>query len=236
MQAMMQSPFARVLVIEDEPDLREAMVSYLQLESISAVGVSGLADAEKALRTQDFDLLVLDLGLPDGDGLDWLASHSGLADKGVIITTARGEPTSRITGVRAGADVYLIKPVQLEELVALIRNVMRRLRPAPRSKWMLDLTTWSLVSPEGVSVKLTHSERVLLLELARVPGQSVTRDDLVHSLGHNPEHYDQRRMEILVRRLRNKAKDLLGYDLPLETAHRQGYAFTYAIEIKGAPP
>lgn len=166
----MQSPFAHVLVIEDEPDLREAMVSFLQLESMTAVGVGGLAAAEAALSSQDFDVLVLDLGLPDGDGLAWLAAHPGLSDKGVIITTARGEATSRITGVRAGADVYLVKPVQLEELVALIRNVMRRLRPAMARNWVLDVTTWCLNSPDGVSVKLTHSERCCCWSWRTCPG------------------------------------------------------------------
>jgi len=235
MQTTLHLPIARVLVIEDEPDLREAMVSFLQLENMDAVGVSGLKAAEAALANEHFDVLVLDLGLPDGDGLVWLSSQHGLSDKGVIITTARGEATSRITGVRAGADVYLVKPIQLEELAALIRNVIRRMRPAATNQWTLDVTTWCLLSPEGVSIKLTNSERVLLLDLAQVPGQSVSRDHLVRSLGHNPDYYDHRRMEILIRRLRNKAKDLLGYDLPLETAHRQGYAFTSAIEVKGVP-
>lgn len=231
----MQSPFPHVLVIEDEQDLREATVCFLQLENMMAVGVGGLEAAEAALNSHDFDVLVLDLGLPDGDGLAWLAAHPDLGDTGVIITTARGEATSRITGVRAGADVYLVKPVQLEELVALIHNVMRRLRPATNRNWVLDVTTWCLNSPDGISVKLTHSERLLLLELAQVPGQSVSRDDLVCALGHRPEYYDPRRMEILIRRLRNKARDQLGYDLPLETAHRQGYAFTSGIEIKNGP-
>ena len=231
MQITFPSLSARVLVIEDEPDLREAMVSYLRMDQMVAIGAGGLLEAERLLVVHDFDVLVLDLGLPDGDGLAWLASHPALGSKGVVITTARGEACARISGVRAGADVYLVKPVQLEELAALICNLWRRLRPMASKAWVLDATSWSLLAPEGAAIKLTHSEQVLLIELARVPGQSVTRDELALALGHDPNVYDPRRMEILVRRLRNKAKELLGYELPLETAHRQGYAFTAPILV-----
>lgn len=228
-----QTPVARVLVIEDEPDLLEAMVRFLQLEGLLAVGASSLRSAEQVLATHDFDLLVLDLGLPDGDGQVWLSHQTGLRDKGVIITTARGEATARISGVRAGADVYLVKPVQLEELTAVIHNLLRRLKPSAPRAWVLDVLSWSLLSPEGLAVKLTHSEQTLLTQLARAPGRSVSRHELTIALGHDPEHYDPRRMEILVRRLRNKTREALGYEFPLETAHRQGYAFTAPISIQG---
>lgn len=223
--------FARVLVIEDEPDLQEALVAYLNMEGLEAHGLGNLADAQIWMNTHAFDVVLLDLGLPDGDGLSWLRKRNDLRDKGVIITTARSDALSRVSGIRAGADVYLVKPVLPEEIVSLVQNLMRRLRGQTPSTWLLDETGWRLLAPDGRALKLTHSEHVLLQRLAKSSGQAVSREDLAISLGHQPEHYDFRRLEILIRRLRNKAKEAWGTTLPLETAHRQGYAFTANIRV-----
>lgn len=225
----------RVLIVEDEPDLQEAMVSYLNMEGLVADGVGSLQAATRWMTTHAYDVLVLDLGLPDGDGLAWLDSGVDVRDKGVIITTARGESAHRISGIKAGADVYLVKPVLLEELGSLIRNLVRRIRPETPRTWMLSTMTWSIASPEGQSIKLTHSEHTLLSHLARFAGKPVPREELVVSLGHDPDVYDARRMEIMVRRLRTKAREVLGYALPLETVHRCGYAFTAPIGFRRAP-
>lgn len=223
---------ARILVVEDEPDLLEALVSYLNMEGMRAQGVGSLRDAQSWIEANEFDILLLDLGLPDGDGVSWLKRRPDLRDKGVIITTARSDALSRVSGIRAGADVYLVKPVLPEEIVSLVHNLMRRLYGQSPSTWALDETIWRLVTPDGRELKLTHSEHLLLQRLAQSSGQAVSRKDLAISLGHNPEHYDFRRLEILIRRLRNKTKELLDIALPLETAHRQGYAFTASIQIK----
>jgi DNA-binding response OmpR family regulator len=231
MSSKIDKPGARVLVIEDEPDLLDALVGYLNMEGMVAHGVRSLGDAQSWLLSHDFDLLLLDLGLPDGDGIAWLRNQTDLRDKGVIITTARGDALSRIGGVRAGADGYLVKPLLFEEVVSLIHNLMRRLGGSAQAVWRLDDTGWRLVAPDGRPLKLTHSEHALLQRLARSRGQPVSREDLAHCLGQNPEHYDFRRLEILVRRLRNKAKETLDITLPLETAHRHGYAFTANIQV-----
>lgn len=223
---------ARILVVEDEPDLLEALVDYLNMEGMAAHGVSSLGDAQAWMDSNAFDILLLDLGLPDGDGLSWLKKRQDLRDKGVIITTARSDAISRVSGIRAGADVYLVKPVLPEEIVSLVRNLMRRLRGQAPSTWVLDETGWRLLAPDGRPLKLTHTEHVLLQRLAQSSGQAVSKEALATSMGHNPEHYDFRRLEILIRRLRNKAKETWDISLPLETAHRLGYAFTANIQIK----
>ena len=222
----------RVLVIEDEPLLLEATVTYLNMEGFVADGVAGLNAATQWMRTHLFDILILDLGLGDGDGLDWLQRSSALQGKGVIITTARGEASQRIDGVKAGADVYLVKPVQLEELASLVSNLLRRMSGSVNPSWTLNRTDWTLRSSSGMAVRLTHSESVLLQKMADKPGAVVPRQDLAISLGHDPEAYDFRRMEILVRRLRQKVKLGLGTELPLETVRKIGYAFTTSIQVR----
>ncbi|MEB3224167.1 MAG: winged helix-turn-helix domain-containing protein, partial [Candidatus Sericytochromatia bacterium] len=126
-----------------------------------------------------------------------------------------------------GADLYLVKPVALEELCLLIKNLMSRLGEATTShrEWVLNKLSWTLQAPNGSQVELTRSEMTLLSELATADGQAVSRDQIVRQLGHQPETYDWRRMEIMARRLRNKVSDTMGCELPLKTVHRFGYAF-----------
>lgn len=221
----------RVLIIEDEPELLDAMVTYLTLDGLTAHGVGSLRAAEQWLRTHPHDILVLDLGLPDGDGLAWLNAHSELVHQGVIITTARGESAARIAGVRAGADAYLVKPVQLEELSALIGNLMRRRQPTAAQHWQLNPLNWTLKSPLGVSMKLTNTELKVMKMVSPCPGKVVTRPALIVGLGHDPESFDARRLEILIRRLRTKAEGCFGMRFPLDTAHGLGYSFTSAIDV-----
>ena len=221
----------RVLIIEDEPDLLDAMVSFLNLDGFSAHGVGSLRGAEQWLLSHPHDVLVLDLGLPDGDGLDWLSLRSDLVHKGVIITTARGESPARVAGIRAGADAYLVKPVQLEELSGMIGNLMRRRMQTVAQRWQLCPMNWTLKSPLGVSMKLTNTELKVMKMVSPCPGQVVSRHALIAGLGHDPELYDPRRLEILIRRLRTKAEVCFSSRFPLDTAHGAGYSFTAAIDM-----
>lgn len=240
---------ASILVVEDEADLRDTMLDYLTLEGFVVAGVGTLAAAQAWLQQHPCDVLVLDLGLPDGDGLQWLRRQGEVPQRGVIITTARGTVDDRVLGVQTGADIYLVKPVQLAELVALLRRLLARLpvgvvataaahtgiATASASTeplvWRLNPTSWMLHAPDGSSVRLTHSEQVLLLQLAAAPGAGVSRQAIARALGHNPAVYDPRRLEIMVHRLRAKVKEQLGSALPLDTVHRYGYAFTAPMEV-----
>ena len=207
------------------------MFTHSMKLAATVVLLSSLNMATQWIRTHQFDVAVVDLGLPDGDGMAWFKENLLLQKKGVIITTARGDSSQRIEGIKAGADVYLVKPIQLEELASLVHNLMRRIRAQAPPSWVLHRMNWMLHHPSGMPLKLTHSEFMFMQVMAEQSGQAVARQALVTRLGHDPQTYDFRRLEILVRRLRNKAKDLLGSDLPLETVHKIGYAFTAPIGL-----
>jgi DNA-binding response OmpR family regulator len=220
----------RVLIVEDEPDLREAMVSYLNLEDFLADGVGSTQAADAWLTTHDVDIIVLDVGLPDRDGVSWLSQSAAIKGCGIIMATARHTLPDRLRGFNAGADAYLVKPVELEELRAIVQNLASRIgKVVSPPCWQLNTVNWLLISPHGDTVKLTQSETILLGALAAKPGQTVLKGALIRALKQDPETYDPRRMEILIRRLRNKVRARTSTQLPLETVHGTGYAFVADI-------
>lgn len=243
---------ARVLVIEDEPDLQEAIVAYLSLEGFDAAGVGTLADADAWWASHEVDILVLDLGLPDGDGVGWLEALASLGNRGVVMLTARGAPAQRLTGLRAGADAYLIKPVALEELALTVRKLFARIQPTPQrpaaalsprpasapSVWQLNARTWMLTAPNGQAMLLKHSERLLLEALLSPAGEVLSKERVVQSQGARADSFDYRRIETLVRRLRIRCRESLSTELPVQTIYGRGLAFTEAglvVRETGAP-
>lgn len=228
----------RILIVEDEEDLREAMTTYLALQGFSVTGVGNAADFRAWTQSHDWDVVVMDLGLPDANGLNLIAEIPKTC--GVILATAFGQQDKRLAGRQAGADDYLVKPFSLAELAATISNLMRRMQDtrsetsSPDQTWSYDPLRWTVTNPEGQFMQLTHHEAAIFAAMADNQGLPVTREELCVALGENPEVYDYRRLETLVRRLRAKAKESLGEKLPLTTVHGKGYAFTAPCRVEGA--
>ncbi|BBK42498.1 transcriptional regulator [Allostella vacuolata] len=222
-------PRMHVLVIEDEHELNGTIVAYLNLSGFAASGVPSQAAAVAWLATHPCDMVVLDLGLPDGDGLS-LARELASAERcGIVMMTARGQVEDRLEGYRAGAVQYLVKPVDLRELVAVLAAAGRQRPGTGDPPWTLDGLGWRLTTPGGRSVSLTRSELAVLEALADRPGQAVGRAVIFERLGIPPDRHDPRRMEILIRRLRRKVEAETGVAVPIETVHAVGYAFTARI-------
>jgi len=222
----------QVIVVEDEPHLREAICTYLNLDGFSASGVGSVqAFLAWSKAHPAYDLAVLDYGLPDGNGLDILKSHINTSNVGVVMVSIRGELDNRLDGLSAGADAYLVKPVDFQELSATLRNIARRLIKTRESIWLYNKTTWELTSPDNITIRLTRIEALIMERLAATPGKPVIRAELVQHLGEDPSSYDPRRMEILVRRLRRKAEYAFDHPLPLETVHGVGFAFTAIASV-----
>jgi DNA-binding response OmpR family regulator len=218
-----------IVAVEDEVALREEIVFHLQRDGHSVTGVGSAAALYRHLAIAPVDLIVLDLGLPDEDGLS-VAAHVRALGCGLVMLTARSAMEDRIRGLQQGADAYLAKPVDFGLLLATIASVFRRLgaapvAPVPFAEWRLDRANWRLHSPDGQAIPLTAKEASLLKMLFVAPGVAVDRRILMRSLQAGADDFDARRLEALVSRLRHKVLHHTPLQLPVKTVHGIGYAF-----------
>lgn len=206
---------ARVLIVEDEAVTRDMLVLLLGNE-YAVTAVSAVAEALTRLEKTTFDLLILDLNLPDGDGLA-LARQLGPRPKtAVIMVTARVDDVDRIVGLELGADDYITKPFNPRELLARVKAVLRRLQGAAAAPtaaegeplkfegWKLDAGSRSLWDRRGREVHLTRAEFDLLSVLATRPGRAQTRDQLLDTIAGRESAPFDRTIDVLIARLRRK--------------------------------
>ena len=169
-----------VLVVEDDPAVAVPLKEGLERNGFTVDLVSYAAQVVPAVRESAPDLVLLDLGLPDGDGLEVLREIRKTSDVPVIIATARGEETDRIVGLELGSDDYVVKPFSVRELAARIRAVGRRRRREPTTssaRVVVDRDRRE-ATIDGEVVDLTAKEFDLLAVLAEEPGRVVPRQEL----------------------------------------------------------
>jgi DNA-binding response OmpR family regulator len=222
---------ATVLVVDDEPIVRDVVVRYLRREGYETLEAGDGLDAQELLRRHEPSLVVLDLMLPGMDGLalcQWIRSRSELP---VIMLTARAEEADRIVGLELGADDYLTKPFSPRELAARVRTVLRRTRqPASSSERIihgdLELDAASReVTKAGRPLRLTAREFDLLWFFASHPRRVFSRDQLMDRVwGYEPA-FDTGTVTVHVRRLREKIEDDPSKPQHLETLWGVGYRF-----------
>lgn len=220
-----------VLVVDDEPLVRDVVVRYLQREGFDTREAGDGDTARTLLATEELHLVVLDLMLPGTDGLSlcrWIRSQSDLP---VIMLTARGEPDDRIVGLEVGADDYVTKPFSARELVMRVKAVLRRTQPS--SAPLETLTFDGLVldpgareaQRDGAPVRLTVKEFDLLYFLASNPRQVFARSQLMASVWGYEAALDTGTLTVHVRRLRAKIERDPARPRHLETVWGVGYRF-----------
>jgi len=227
---MQNAGMETVLVVDDEPTIRDVVVQYLRREGYATLE-AGDGDAARELLEREWpNLVVLDLMLPGTDGLAlcrWIRGRSQLP---VIMLTARGEEADRIVGLELGADDYVTKPFSPRELVARVRSVLRRSsaadeRPNERVRFgdiEIDAAARE-VRKRGNTLNLTAREFELLWFLASHPRRVFSRDQLMSRVwGYEPA-FDSGTITVHVRRLREKIEDEPAYPRYLETVWGVGY-------------
>lgn len=238
------------LLVDDDAELRTLVADYLQRYGMRVTVLANGAELKRTLTPgaagENFDVLLLDLMLPDANGLDlcrWVRSASPLP---IIMLTAQGDPASRIIGLELGADDYLPKPFEPRELVARIGAVLRRCGPnraaaavpangeaAARVQfkgWGFDRLSRELRSPAGVVVALSSAEFRLLSAFVTNPHRVLSRDRLL-DLSRTPgQDITNRAIDLAVSRLRQKLGDSPQHHALIRTVRGEGYAFDSDVE------
>ena len=226
-----------MIFVEDEPDLCDTIVEFLNLSGMEAIGVNSGLEFYKAMAHGHFTVAVFDVGLPDQSGYVLAEYARRNYAMGVIILTAHGEAEDRLKGYESGADVYMVKPVDCRELTSAIRNLCSRLgnhdtkqiATIENNSWRLDRESWVLLTPKNEKITLTSKEMQFISILARSAGTMVRREFLLTELGYNDDEYANRAMDSLVRRLRRKIETQTSIPSPIKTAYTGGYCFSAPV-------
>jgi two-component system OmpR family response regulator len=214
-----ETPGARVLVVEDEPHIRDLIALHLKLEGLVAVAVGDGNDGLRLARAEPFDLVVLDLMLPGLDGVTVcraIRRETTNSDVPILMLTARREESDKVLGLESGADDYLTKPFGIREFIARVRALLRRPRPSRLGASLVDesrpvAVKGLTVDParrharlDGREIELTSHEFDLLYLLAGHPGIVFSRDALLQRVWGNETFVTERSVDTLIKRLRRK--------------------------------
>jgi DNA-binding response OmpR family regulator len=228
-----EMPKGKILVVDDEPKIVSTVRAYLEREGYDVMEASDGKRALEVFQQQLPDLIILDLMLPEIDGLEVCRQIRRSSDVPIIMLTARQEDADKLVGLEIGADDYVTKPFSPRELVARVKVVLRRIRPAPSSVSPSCLNLGELVIDEerfeanyhGHVLPLTATEFRILATLAGYPGKVFSRSQLLDALGETYEGYE-RTIDAHVKNLRRKLTEASqGEDRSIITVHGVGYKF-----------
>lgn len=235
---------ARIAIVDDEPDLRDAVAEYLAANGYDVMVAGDAAAMRRLVQVNAFDLAILDIAMPGEDGLSlgrWLRSQMPL---GIIFATAAGTSIDRIVGLELGADDYVVKPYELRELLARVRSVLRRVpepktvappaEPARRAgnrvvsfgPYRADLDGRLVTGPGGSSVEMAKSEFDVLEVFLTRPNRLLTRAAISEAIGFAEDLEASRALDIRIMRLRKKIEDDPSTPRYLKTVRGEGYVFT----------
>jgi two-component system OmpR family response regulator len=231
----------RILVVDDDVEIGKLLSRYLGGQGFEVVVAHDGAQLRASLAEGGIDLMLLDLGLPDEDGLSLLRRFRKDWSGPVIVISGRGDSVEKVIGLELGADDYVGKPFDLRELLARIRSVLRRATPAPAPAapgpasvlhfegWSLDLPGRRLLAADGDEVRLTSGEFRLLRALLERPNEVLTRDELMNAVhGRDAGPFD-RAIDVQLGRLRRKLGDEGANPRLIKSVRGEGYLFAAAV-------
>jgi DNA-binding response OmpR family regulator len=226
---------ARIIVVEDNLAQQEEILSFLKHVGHEVVGIDNGSTLDERMQQFAPDIILLDYNLPGEIGPVLAARLRGKLGMalGIVMVTARSLSVDRIECRRAGVDDYLVKPVDFNEMLAVIDNLLLRLESSTLTEqvWKLVPAQAELLPPGGAPVTLAGSEVMLLTALAEGASRRASREELIHALGKHPDYYDPRALEASISRLRRKLPALEDGRNPLQALRGIGYQFVRPLKI-----
>jgi len=214
----------RYLLVEDNAELSEAVMKRLALDGHAVDHAATLAEAEDCLAAASYDLILLDVMLPDGDGRDFLSRSRAVVETPVIVLTARSQVSDRVGALDQGADDYITKPFDFSELEARCRAVLRRRGGSARNEITLGSAIFDPLAGTlrngAETVELRHREIRLMEVFARHPGQILSKSQLMDRLFSYDTAVTENAIEVYVGRLRRRID---GMGVRIETVRGLGY-------------
>lgn len=236
----------RLVIVDDDHELREDLIDYLTMQGYDVSGVGTASECYMMFILGSYDLAIVDVGLPDQSGLVLVEYLRKNTDVRIVILSAHVDSEERLAGYDAGADIYMLKPVDSRELSSSIANILRRTGPEHPvdqmvaenqmtadnheiGQWRLFVGDWSLQTPNGDRVQLTAKEFDLLNFMATQHlGALVRRLDILDRLAYQRDEYGSRAFESMVYRLRHKM-EALNCELPLRNYRGVGYCLSSPV-------
>lgn len=211
-----------VLCVEDDAQLQLVMEQYLEDNGYNVLTANNVENASKIIGTTNLDVVLLDLTLPDGEGLSLIPIFRSQTKAGIIVVSGKSETTEKIVCLEMGADDYLTKPFEMRELSARIKAVLRRMEPVPAQNnvpkqhadvikfnkgWTLDRTKYQAYTPDNRSADLTTGEFELLEALVNAHNRALTREHLFDLTRNGKFDIYDRAIDIQISRIRKKIGD-----------------------------
>ncbi len=227
-------PAPLVTVLDDTPEIRSILSDALEKAGFRVRSFGRAADFEQACRTMTPDACIIDLGLPDSDGLALVHRFASQSDVPILIISGRSRTQDKIVGLELGADDYIIKPFEVEEVIARLRVTLRRTQ-AESSKsdaktvrfcgWTADLNLLQLTKDSGEQKSLTFAENEILKMFLAAPNRLIKREQILDYLGSSADDAYDRSIDVKVSRLRTKLGDDPQNARIIKTVYGAGYIF-----------
>jgi two-component system, OmpR family, response regulator len=232
-----------VLAVDDDPDILDVVTDCLEVGGYNVITSQNGAEAMQQLETNQIDLIIVDLGLPDMDGLELTRAMKAKSSAGIIILSGRADTTEKVVGLEIGADDYLTKPFEPRELLARARSVLRRadssVSPVKSNDsenyrfdgWNLNISRRELISPEEKTIELTSGEFDFLKVFVEHPNRVLSRNQILDFAYTNDSPAYDRSVDIRIARLRKKIERDPKSPQWIKTVRNAGYIFTATVSV-----